>query len=109
MSNPARQGRSRKLSARVERALKRLVMPGVYDTASEIARNTTRLGLSTAPANTIRRALGRQCLAARVKARAPALTKLQKRRRLERARHRHWTVTGKGSYSQTKLSYSAGI
>ena len=70
MSNPARQGRSRKLSARDKRVLTRLVMSGLYDTAFEISRNTVSLGLPTALANTIRRALRRQGLVARVKARA---------------------------------------
>jgi len=106
MSDPTRQGRSRMLSVRDKRVLKRLIKSGMYDTASEIARNTESLGLRTVSADTIRRALRRQGLVARVKARAPALTKLQS--------DDGWcepasivtglSVTGRWSFSQTKRS-----
>jgi len=90
---PSHKGRVRLFSLRDERILKRLVTSGMCDTASEISRNAAVLGLPATSANTIRRALRRQGLMARLKARMPALTKLHMRLRLEWARqHRHWTV-----------------
>ena len=92
-SGPAQRGRARLLSARDERVLKRLVTSGVCDTAAEIARQSTIFGLPNISADTIRRALRRQGLVARVKPRKPALTKLQRQRRLEWARaHRNCTA-----------------
>ena len=92
--SPAQHGRSRLLSLRDERVLKRLVLSGTCDTATELAQQAATLGLPIASAVTFRRALRRQGLVARVKPRKPALTELHRRRRLEWARaHRNWTVS----------------
>ena len=61
---PGRLGRSRLLSPRDERVLRRVVLSGMHDTASEIARNAASLGLPPVSAVTIRRALRRQGLVA---------------------------------------------
>lgn len=93
-SKPVRHGPCPLLSPRHEHILKRLILSGTCDTAAEVARRAPSLGLPAASAITYRRALRRQGLVARVKARAPTLTKLHRRRRLQWARdHRHWTVS----------------
>ena len=81
-SKTARRGRSRLLTPRHERILKRLVLSGEYDTAAEIARQAAVLGLPNVLADTIRRALRRESLVTRVQPRKPALTESYRRRRL---------------------------
>jgi len=91
-SKPVRHGPCRLLSPRHEHVLKRLILSGTCDTAAEVARRAPSLGLPAASAITYRRALRRQGLVARVKARAPTL--MHRRRRLQWTRdHRHWTVS----------------
>ena len=63
--------------------MKHLILSGECRTASEVARQAPNLGLPTVSANTVRRALRRQGLVARVKPPKPALTKLRMRRWLE--------------------------
>jgi len=88
-----RTGPARILSVRDERAVKRLVLSGSVDTASELSRHAAELELPAVSAKTFRRALRRQGLVARVKPRKLALTESHKRGRLTWARqHRHWTV-----------------
>ena len=81
-----------KLTTRDEHIVKHLIMSGECQSAAEVARQAPNLGLPTVSANTVRRALRRQGLVARVKSPKPFLTKLHMRRRLEWARaHRHWS------------------
>ena len=81
-----------KLTTRDEHIVKHLILSGECQSAAEVARQAPNLGLPTVSANTVRRALRRQGLVARVKSPKPFLTKLHMRRRLEWARaHRHWS------------------
>lgn len=83
----------RVLTARDEHVVKRLILSGECRSAMEIARQAPNLGLPQVSHMTVRRALRRQGLAARVTPRKPSLTKLHMQRRLTWAReHRDWTV-----------------
>ena len=56
-SEPTQRGPARLLSLRDERVVKRLVLSGTFDTASELSRNAASLGRPAVSAKTIRRAL----------------------------------------------------
>jgi hypothetical protein len=88
------RGRKFKLSLRDERVIKRLIMSGECESAAEIARQAENLGLPRVCENTVRNALRRQGLFARVMRKKPFLSKKHKALRLAWARkYRTWTVS----------------
>ena len=88
------RGRPRTLTTKDEHIVKHLILSGECRTAAEVARQAPNLGLPAVSVNTIRNALRRQGLVARVKFPKPFLTKAHMRRRLAWARaHRYWTMT----------------
>jgi len=92
LSDRHRRGAPRKLTTWDEHVIKLLILSGECQSAAEVARQAPNLGLPAVSANTVRRALRRQGLVARVKPPKHFLTKSHMRRRLELARaHRHWS------------------
>ena len=83
LSDRPRRGAPRKLTTRDEHVIKHLVLSGECQSATDIARQAPNLGLPAVGAETVRRALRRQGLVAKVKPPKPALTKLHMRRRLD--------------------------
>ena len=74
LSDQHRRGASRKLTTRDEHIIKHLIMSGECRSAAEVARQACNLGLPAVSADTVRRALSRQGLVARVKPPKPFLT-----------------------------------
>jgi transposase len=88
-----RSGRPRKVSARDERAIARIVFSGRADNAVEAAQEFNDASDSPVSANTVRRSLRRQGFEARVKKHKPLLSKRHVQRRLAFAqKYRDWTA-----------------
>jgi len=98
------RGAHRKLTTRDEHMVKRLILSGECQSAAEVARQAPNLGLPSVSANTIRSALRRQGLVAKVKPPKHFLTKSHMCRRLEWCIVTGARVTGAVSGSQTKQS-----
>jgi transposase len=89
----AGRGRRRTLTLRDEHVVKRVILSGECDTAAEISRQALNLGLPRVSEATVRRALRRQGLVARIMRKKPALTKRHKALRLAWAKERrNWTA-----------------
>jgi len=84
--------------------VKRIILSGECQSAAQVARQAPNLGLPAVSANTIRRALRRQGLVAKVKPPKRFLTKSHMCRRLEWCNVTGARVTGAVSRSRTKQS-----